>query len=211
MREVRLPTSYLDTIPARDDECLWDAAKVAFESGGTSASASAVDVHALFRHETRPTTDTRIPLADWLEDNIHTARRRIEKAAPLVLRAERVQDEICRDFAVERIVWDCDWNKEHRLATLNSFRSLVLDHRELTGLVAGRTVVFGRYSGVSLDGHLVLFSGEVRSNWLKVIKRVPASNDLLKAIPMVEKSLSQAMRDIQVCECARTARDGGQY
>ncbi len=33
---------------------------------------------------------------------------------------------------------------------------------------SGRTLVFGRDTGISFDGHVLLNSGEVRHNWLDV-------------------------------------------
>jgi hypothetical protein len=37
----------------------------------------------------------------------------------------------------------------------------------------------------------VLYSGEVRSNWLNVIKNAPASQLTLDFLPLYEKALSQ--------------------
>jgi hypothetical protein len=45
---------------------------------------------------------------------------------------------------------------------------------------------------------VILFSEEVRHNWLNTIKRVPDEDDLLSAVPLVEKALSQQLRDIKV-------------
>jgi hypothetical protein len=66
-------------------------------------------------------------------------------------------------------------------------------------ILDNRTVIFGRQSGVSLSGKVILFSEEVRNNWLNTIKRVPKEENLLAAVPLVEKALSQQLRDIQVC------------
>ncbi len=196
LKEVRLPTSFVDSIPHKDGDRLTDEAS---GMAPTPHPQHYDDLYKMFRDDSRPATDTRIPLGRWLADNVSTARERIEKAAPVALRTERVQDEICHEFGVKEIRWDCDWNKEHRLATLNSFRNLVLYHLEdVLPVVRGRSVVFGRYSGVSLEGDIVLFSGEVRSNWLNVIKRAPNAAPTLRAIPFVEKSLSQSLRGIRV-------------
>ena len=111
----------------------------------------------------------------------------------MTLSFERLQEETRSDIGLREILWDCGWNKEHRLATLSSLRywrdnqsffmlfshsvlmirSVVADHPEVLWILRDRTVVFGRYSGVSLEGHIVFFTGEVRANWVNVIKRVP--------------------------------------
>ena len=61
-----------------------------------------------------------------------------------------------------------------------------------------KVVVFCNYaSGVSLDGKIILFSGEVSYNWLNCIRNVPEAEVQLLQIPLVEKALSQALRDIR--------------
>ncbi len=57
-------------------------------------------------------------------------------------------------------------------------------------ILQNRTVVFGRTSGVSLAGKVILFSGEVRYNWLNTIRHVPKEDTLISLIPLVEKGLS---------------------
>lgn len=59
-------------------------------------------------------------------------------------------------------------------------------------------MVFGRDTGVSLDGHIILYSGEVRANWLDLIKRVHLHDRLILRIPHVENALSRALKDIKV-------------
>jgi len=59
-------------------------------------------------------------------------------------------------------------------------------------------LVFGRYSGVSLDGDIVLYAGEVRRNWLNVFKKAEEADAMLKSVPSSEQSLSQALRGIHV-------------
>lgn len=65
-------------------------------------------------------------------------------------------------------------------------------------LITDKTVIFGRDTGVSLDGHVILNSGEVRANWHDLIKRVDKYNSLISRLPSVERALSQAIKDINV-------------
>jgi len=65
-------------------------------------------------------------------------------------------------------------------------------------LCLGKTVVFGRETGVSLGGHVILNSGEVRSNWLDLIKQVPKHDAFILRIPSVQKALSRSLQDIKV-------------
>ena len=48
------------------------------------------------------------------------------------------------------------------------------------------------------EGHIIIYSGEVRTNWLNTIKNIPKENTQLRRIPLVEKALSQLLRDIQI-------------
>jgi len=193
LKGVALPTSYVDSIPGQEG-----ATADVFHEGQHEENAF-TEVHSLFRQDYRPSTDTRTPLAEWLEANADTARERIERALPMALRAERLQDEMCAEFGLENVIWDCGWDKDHRPALLNSFGSVVADHKkDVAPIIAGRTIVFGRYSGVSLDGDIVLYAGEVRRNWLNVIKKAKEADGMLRAVPASERSLSQSLRGIKV-------------
>lgn len=77
--------------------------------------------------------------------------------------------------------------------------------------------MFAPFTGVSLDGHIMLYTGEVRHNWLDVINVVPhfsvvfsglfffqliknvrKYDEVLLRIPGFEKTVSQVLRDIKV-------------
>jgi len=67
-------------------------------------------------------------------------------------------------------------------------------------------VIFGRDTGVSLDGHVILNSGDVRANWHDLIKRVDRHESLISRLPSVERALSQAIKDISVVHRLEFAR-----
>ena len=81
---------------------------------------------------------------------------------------------------------------------VEAFHALVLQYPEVQKIIKGRTIVFGKNSGVSISGQIILYSGEVRNNWLNVIKTTPDSDKLLLSLPMWQKTLSQSLRDIQI-------------
>jgi len=62
----------------------------------------------------------------------------------------------------------------------------------------GRTLVFGNDTGVSMDGQILLNSGEVRNNWLDFIKNIPKDEAILRNVPAFEKAVSRVLKDIQV-------------
>ncbi|CAG2059288.1 unnamed protein product [Timema podura] len=61
-----------------------------------------------------------------------------------------------------------------------------------------RTLMFGNDTGVSLDGAVMLSSGEVRNNWLDFLKNVHKQDAALLRIPAFERAVSQVLRNIQV-------------
>jgi len=86
----------------------------------------------------------------------------------------------------------------HRRGVVEAFHALVLQYPEVRQIVGGRTIVFGKNSGVSINGEIILYSGEVRNNWLNVIKTTPDSDKLLLSLPMWQKTLSEALRGIEI-------------
>lgn len=77
-----------------------------------------------------------------------------------------MQKSILKRLELKDIQYDCGWNIEHIRGCLKS-----LDHLSKTyemKELKGRVVMFAQASGVSLDGHVMLFTGDVQHNWLDV-------------------------------------------
>ena len=72
-----------------------------------------------------------------------------------------VQGSICYEYQLDDILWDCGWETAHRRGTVQAFKALVEGYPEVQPVVKGRTIVFGKDSGVALAGQIVLYSGEV--------------------------------------------------
>ena len=123
---------------------------------------------------------------------------RLTRHEPIRLETERLQGEISYQYELEDFVWDCGWETVHRRGVVEAFLALVVQYPEIREIIRGRTIVFGKDSGVSISGQISLYSGEVRNNWLNVIKTTPESDKLLQSLPMWERTLSQALRGIQV-------------
>ena len=140
----------------------------------------------------------------------------------------RLKDNLCKSFGVKEIIWDCGWGARHFKGCLESFQALVAHHPDIIKVLKGnscfhfafsnlclfsvqptqhslflnsfsdRTVIFGRETGVSMDGHIVLNSGEVRRNWLDSIKNVEKHDAVILRIPSVQRALSKSLKDIKV-------------
>ena len=74
---------------------------------------------------------------------------------------------------------------------MDAFNYLASQHPNIQQSLVGRTLVFGQKSGISVNGEIILYSGEVRSNWLNIIKNAPSFDKLLEFLPLYERALSQ--------------------
>jgi len=46
---------------------------------------------------------------------------------------------MCAELGLTAVVWDCGWDKDHRLALLSNFKNLVTHHKkEVVPVVKGR-------------------------------------------------------------------------
>ncbi|KAJ8920872.1 hypothetical protein NQ315_015665 [Exocentrus adspersus] len=111
---------------------------------------------------------------------------------------KRLRESITECFGLREIRWECGWNDTHFRGCLLSFKSLVEHHPEIMHKLKGRILVFSFFTGVSLDGHIMLYSGEVRYNWLDFLKNLSKYDTALTRIPAFEKSLSHVLRNIKI-------------
>lgn len=111
---------------------------------------------------------------------------------------ERLKKELCENLKLKGIKWDCGWNISHFRGSLESFQALIKHHPEVGGSLKGKTLIFGTDTGVNLDGDVMLNCGEVRHNWLDVIRNVHLQDKVLLKLPAFEKAVSRVLRDIKV-------------
>lgn len=146
---------------------------------------------------TPPREDT---LSDWVKRYSKDAQERSKACQPIRDEISRLQEELCKKLHLKDLVWACGWGTSHFRGCLQSFQSLVTHHPEEMEILAGKTVIFGSESGVSLQGHVVLNSGEVRHNWLDVIRNLLHYEIPLKRVPALEKALSRSICEIKVAQ-----------
>ncbi|XP_050527465.1 T-cell activation inhibitor, mitochondrial-like [Daktulosphaira vitifoliae] len=137
-------------------------------------------------------------LYKWLKINSKTAREKLFKYEPIRKEVSRIQTKLCKQLELKSIEFDCGWDIRHFIGCLVSFQTLLENHPSDMALLKGRTIMFGRDTGLSLDGIILLNSGEVRHNWLDFIKNVPKEDTILLTVPAFEKATSRVLRDIKV-------------
>nr|ACO11203.1 C3orf23 [Caligus rogercresseyi] len=183
LKSFNLPTNYIDNIhppPSKKQKFFRDIE----------------DEEEPTRRPSKGSSDTL--LIDWLESNVGTARERLSYCTPFRLEIERIRSQICNQFNISSIQWDCDLNTLHFRGALDSFKILAEGHEEVCRHLRHKNLIFGRKSGMSLQGDVVLFSGDIRYNWLNTIRQIPQEEEKLAKIPYLEQILSEILLNIQI-------------
>lgn len=107
----------------------------------------------------------------WLRKNLVTATVRMRALQEMKDEDEKLRESMMKLMGAKDIVYDCGWNAEHFGGCLKSLERLVALHPKAIAGVKDRVVVFASFTGVSLDGHIMLFTGDVQENWLDVSQR----------------------------------------
>ncbi|CAG9860530.1 unnamed protein product [Phyllotreta striolata] len=139
-----------------------------------------------------------LKLSNYLVKNFSEALIKSRKSDLHREEVKKLQEYLTETLQVAEIRWENHWNEEHYKGCLLSFESLLKHHPNIKDILKGRILVFSSFTGLSLDGHIMLNSGEVRHNWLDFIKNVDKYEAALKRIPIFEKSLSHVLRNIKV-------------
>ncbi|XP_042896099.1 T-cell activation inhibitor, mitochondrial [Parasteatoda tepidariorum] len=156
------------------------------------AQQAAEDIEQRIRNE--PDMDMKF----WLNKNAEKALIRLQASQPLRDETERLCKELKELLHLKEIVWNCGWGITHFRGCLQSFKTLYLQHPDIMSTLSGRTLVFGRQTGVSFEGHIILSSEDVRNHWIDMIQSVGQFDELLSQVPQAERSLSEVLRGILV-------------
>jgi len=191
LKQAGLPTGYVDNIT----EASSNKPKESFDWFDSDEQVD--PARGLVRFSA---TDTRQPFTSWLNINVVKARIRFAECEPIRLETERLQGEICDKFGMNDILWDCDWDTLNRRGSIEAFNYVATQHPDIQEQLIGRNLVFGKKSGISIRGDIVLYSGEVRTNWLNILKNSQNSYKLLSFLPLYERALSQSLFGIRLVE-----------
>lgn len=137
-------------------------------------------------------------LKAYLEKHVNEAHVKLEACRPVREEVKKLEKILCSQLGLKNIVWDCGWNIAHYRGCLLAFKALAEHHPEQMRVLKDRKLVFANDTGISLEGSVMLNSGEVRHNWLDLIKNVPNHDVVLLRLPAFEKAVSQVLLDIKV-------------
>uniref|UniRef100_A0A336M257 CSON010661 protein n=1 Tax=Culicoides sonorensis TaxID=179676 RepID=A0A336M257_CULSO len=137
-------------------------------------------------------------LESWVTRNRIEAIKRSDAKMKLTVEVNKLRDVLSERFKLKEIIYDCGWNLEHFRGCLKALERLHQLHSNEMYNLKGRTVVFASFTGVSLEGDIMLFTGDVSTNWLELIKNLPKHDIYLTKIPAYEYALSQILLQIKV-------------
>uniref|UniRef100_A0A2M4AHB0 Putative t-cell activation inhibitor mitochondrial n=1 Tax=Anopheles triannulatus TaxID=58253 RepID=A0A2M4AHB0_9DIPT len=137
-------------------------------------------------------------LQKWLRKHLVTAAVRTKAVQELREEVEKLKEDVTKQLQLREIIYDCGWNVEHFRGCLKSLEKLAELHPGAMDGLKDRTLVFAAFTGVSLEGHVMLFTGDVQRNWLELIKTIDKHDSYLSKLPAYEYALSQVLRNIRI-------------
>ncbi|XP_065360096.1 T-cell activation inhibitor, mitochondrial isoform X2 [Calliphora vicina] len=138
------------------------------------------------------------PLDTWITDNAVLAKTRSKELESLKADVFKLQKVLIENLGLKDARYDCGWNFEHYRGCLKTLERLATMHEEHMKHLKGRVVVFAPFTGISLEGHVMLFTGDVLNNWIEFIRNIPKHDAFLKKIPIYENTLSRVLRQIKI-------------
>lgn len=152
-----------------------------------------------FYHPPEYSKDLRNKTLDsWIKENIETAQQRSKDLEKLKEEVLKLEKSLREKLNLKDLKYDCGWNYEHYRGCLKTLETLAQLHPNQIAFLENRTVVFASFTGVSLEGHIMLFTGDVLNNWVDFLKNIPQHDEFLKKIPSYEVALSQVLRNIRI-------------
>ncbi|KAK2576325.1 hypothetical protein KPH14_005686 [Odynerus spinipes] len=137
-------------------------------------------------------------LKAYLEKHINEVHVKLEACKSVREEVKKLEKALCLDLGLKNILWDCGWNIAHYRGCLLAFRALAEHHPVPMEVLKDRTLVFANDTGINLEGNVMLNSGEVRHNWLDLIKNVRKYDAVLQRLPAFEKAVSTVLLNIKV-------------
>ncbi|XP_050294163.1 T-cell activation inhibitor, mitochondrial [Anthonomus grandis grandis] len=154
--------------------------------------------HTFMMQQKMKEAKDNLRLKEWLKNNFKDAMKKSKSGIASTDEILRLKQEMIKSSKLKDIKWECGWNSQHFRGCLLALKSLMDEHPQHMRQLEDHILIFSYFTGISLDGHIMLFSGEVRHNWLDFIKNIRKHKAALDRVPYYEKSLSHVLRNIKV-------------
>lgn len=110
-------------------------------------------------------------LAKFIKKNIDLAMIRTKSLDDMREEVQKLKSELEAKLMLVDIIYKCGWNFEHFRGCLKSLEKLHNLYSDDMHNLRQKTIIFSQFTGVSLDGDIHLFTGDVQNNWLDVSYR----------------------------------------
>lgn len=107
-------------------------------------------------------------LEKFIRKNIDLAQIRTKSLDELKEEVEKLKVDLETKLKLVKIAYSCGWNFEHFRGCLKSLEKLYDLYSDDMHNLEHKTIIFSQFTGVSLDGDIHLFTGDVQNNWLDV-------------------------------------------
>lgn len=104
----------------------------------------------------------------FIRKNLDLAQIRTKSLEELKEEIQELKTDLQEKLKLEEIVYNCGWNFEHFRGCLKSLEKLHDLYSDEMHNLRDKTVTFSMFTGVSLDGGIHLYTGDVQTNWLDV-------------------------------------------
>lgn len=141
-------------------------------SGGIKYTADDSEGHFneefdLFQFKVRQAREDET-LEKFIRKNIDLATIRTKSLDDLKEEIEKLKVDLETKLKLVKIAYSCGWNFEHFRGCLKSLEKLHDLYSDEMHNLENKTIIFSQFTGVSLDGEIHLFTGDVQNNWLDV-------------------------------------------
>ncbi|XP_024870992.1 T-cell activation inhibitor, mitochondrial isoform X2 [Temnothorax curvispinosus] len=201
LKTCDLPTTFVDKIEeqkppvTKHKSRFWQRAYSGEKMDFSELEDDPIYASIIMKRKINAEPDT---LKAYLDKHINEVHVKLEACRPVREEVEKLEKVLCSELGLKDIIWDCGWNIAHYRGCLLAFQALAEHHPESMEVLRNRTLVFANDTGISLEGNVMLNSGEVRHNWLDLIKNVRKHDVVLLKLPAFEKAVSQVLLDIKV-------------
>ncbi|KAH8261971.1 hypothetical protein KR026_009872, partial [Drosophila bipectinata] len=144
-----------------------------------------------------------LSLDAWMRQAL--ARTEPDDLATLRSSVNGLERDLIKRRGIRSIRYDCGCN-------LQCYRNCLWDLQDVMDTqkenpLRDRVVVFAPYTGISLEGDVMLFSGDACDGWREFLAEMPVHEEQLKLVPLYERALSAVLLGIQIAR--RQSMDPG--
>ncbi|XP_017114274.1 T-cell activation inhibitor, mitochondrial isoform X2 [Drosophila elegans] len=143
------------------------------------------------------------PLDTWMRQAL--ARSQASEVTSLRSKIEDLEGSLVQLLGIRGSRYDCGCNMERYHDCLRSLKELAaqdgqqgVTSNQLLGALRNRFVAFAPYTGISLEGDVMLFSGDSPAGWLAFLAEMRLHEEQLKLVPLYEKALSAVLLGIRI-------------